>query len=95
MAHFTFFGICCDSKQKLIETCHQTLIKHYPGLQVRWVRIYGKRWAHLYGDTEGISYQSLKIRLNPFYGICIDNPELIPLSDFDGIINCLKERFDD
>jgi len=95
MAQFPIIDNRFHSKHKLIETCHQTLLKQYPGLQVRWVRIYGKRWAHLYGDMEGISHQSLKMQLNPSYGICIDNPELIPSGDLDGIINRLKERLND
>jgi hypothetical protein len=74
---------------------HVALLEQYPGLQMRWVRIYGKRWAHLYGDTEGMSCHPLKMQLNQGYGIYIDNPELIPHGNLEEIIATLKECFTD
>jgi len=88
-----YINICCDDKQSFITASHQALLEQYPGLQVRWVRIYGKRWAHLYGDSSGISCHALKMQLNQDYGIFIDNPELIPYGNLEEIIATLKEYF--
>jgi len=73
--------------------CHQRLLEQYPDLHLRWVRIHGKRWAHLYGDTGRISWQPLKLQINNDYGICIDNPQLIPESDRQKLFASLEECF--
>jgi hypothetical protein len=86
---------CCFGKQEFIEVFHRALVEQYPGLQVRWVRIYGKRWAHLYGDAGDISCHPFKMQLNQDYGICIDNLELISHQKLEEIIATLKEHFTD
>jgi hypothetical protein len=74
--------------------CQEELIRAYPDLKLRWVRIYGKRWAYLYGnfDNEG-ALAPLKIQLNHDYGLCLDNSEVIPETDLVNILKLLKERF--
>lgn len=84
---------CSQEKQDFIMKFHDALHKQYPGIQIRWMRIYGKRWAHMYGDGTVIALQPLKIQLNQDYGICIDNPELIPSENLDELIAVLKEYF--
>ena len=78
-----------------IQAHHQVLLDVYPGLQLRWVRIYGKRWDHLYGDAGSFSGQALRTELNSNLGLCLDNPELIPAADLDTIMAELKEQFND
>jgi len=78
----------------VIKECHDELIKVYPDLQVRWVRIYGKRWAHLWGSSSELcSHTPLKIKINQDYGLCIDNSELIPAADLEKVVNEIRERF--
>jgi hypothetical protein len=72
---------------------HHALLKEYPGLQMRWARIHGKRWAHLYGESAVLALQPLRIQLSQNYGIILDNPELIPKDNLDELIAVLKEYF--
>jgi len=90
-----FIYNCCQDKQAFIQELHQALLREYPALQLRWVRIFGPRWAHLYGEAAEASCQAIKIRLNKSYGVCIDNPEYIPGPSLDTLIAQLKERFND
>lgn len=78
-----------------IQDYHHTLVNAFPGLQLRWVRIYGKRWDHMYGDAGAFSGQALRIKLNTNYGLCLDNPELIPTPELETIIAMLREIFND
>jgi len=93
MEYFTFINIYCDDKHALIKACHQRLLERYPDLHLRWVRIHGKRWAHLYGDTDRISWQPLKLSINNNYGIFIDNPQIIPEADRQEIMTSLEKCF--
>ena len=80
-----------DPEQMIIAT-HQALQRLYPGLQLRWSRVYGRRrWAHIYGESEHLSLRPLRVELGPDYGLYIDNPELIPPSDLDAIIGLLRQ----
>jgi len=78
---------------KLIEGCHQVLLELYPALILRWSRIYGQRWAHIYGDLNEVSTHSLKVQLNRDYGICIYNAEVLDAGILDEIVTVLKECF--
>jgi|GEM_PF-1725180 len=84
---------CCYNKQEFIRLFHDALLAHYPGLRLRWVNIYGKRWSHLYGDYDIVAIRPLKVQLNNNYGICIDNPEIIGRRNLEEIIAILKEFF--
>lgn len=75
--------------------CHQILMERYPALKVRWSRIYGFRWSHLYGNTELSSFNPVKIRLNQNYGIFIDNAYILSPDELERIIKELKECFSD
>jgi len=93
MDKFPHINNCCYNKQEFIRLFHEALLAQYPGLQLRWVSIYGKRWSHLYGDSDIVALQPLKVQLNNDYGICIDNPEIIPHRNLEEIIAILKEFF--
>lgn len=84
-----------DDTLTFIQVYHQTLVNAFPGLQLRWVRIYGKRWDHLYGEAAAFSGPGLRTRLNANYGLCLDNPELIPNPELETIIAMLKEIFNE
>lgn len=75
--------------------CHQILMERYPELKVRWSRIYGFRWSHIYGNIEPTSFNPVKIRLNRNYGIFIDNANILTPDELEKIIKELKECFPD
>lgn len=77
--------------EQMIPSLHQCLQQNYPGLQLRWSRVYGRRrWAHIYGGSEIFSLNPLRVELGADYGLYIDNPELIPPADRDYIISLLQ-----
>jgi hypothetical protein len=78
----------------IIISCHQALQELYPGLIVRWARIYGHRWAFIHGSAStDINAVTLKVRLNDEYGLCVDNVRVIPSSQMDEIITTLRSLF--
>lgn len=83
------------SKDKIYLACHQVLMEQYPDLEIRWSKIFGFRWSHLYGNTEKVSLNPVKIRLNRDYGICIDNAYILTADELQNIIHNLKECFPD
>lgn len=79
----------------IIRSCHQALHELYPGLKVRWARIYGRRWAFIYGQAaDDISSSTLKIQLNKEYGLCIDNVRTVTPPELDAIKTTLRECLD-
>ncbi|NLX01158.1 MAG: hypothetical protein GXY40_01305 [Syntrophomonadaceae bacterium] len=78
----------------IIHSCHEALKELYPELIIRWARIYGYRWAFIYGTiTPEISTTLVKVRLSDIYGLCIDNAGVISPDELNIIINTLKEYF--
>lgn len=78
----------------IIRECQNNMALRYPDLKMRWVRIYGKRWAHLYGDSSELSACSpLKIEIEPNFGLCIDNSEIVPAEELETMLETIKERF--
>ncbi len=76
-----------------IKVCHDVLVELYPGLRLRWVHIYGKRWAYIYGNSDDLNRSSLRITLSRNYGICIDNAELVDPLELDQAVAIIKEHF--
>jgi len=82
-----------DEDLDFIKACHEVLAELYPSLHLRWVRIYGKRWAYIYGNWEYLDQGSLRIQLSQDYGICIDNAELVAPLELDQLAAIIKEHF--
>lgn len=79
---------------EFIRECQDDLVRAYPELKIRWARIYGKRWAYLYGNSSDVSCQApLKIEINQDYGLCIDNNGIISVEELDKVVATIKERF--
>lgn len=77
--------------EDIIPSIDQCLKDAYPGLQTRWSRVYGRRrWAHIYGTSERLTLNPMRVELGASYGLYIDNPELIPQDDLDNIISLLQ-----
>lgn len=80
-----------QSGEDIIPPIDHYLKQAYPGLQTRWSRVYGRRrWAHIYGTSEHFTLNPMRVELGANYGLYIDNPELIPLTDLDRIISQLR-----
>ncbi|MGS0763582.1 hypothetical protein [Syntrophomonas curvata] len=78
----------------IILSCHQALHELYPELNVRWARIYGRRWAFIHGRAaDAISFSTLKVQLSTNYGLCIDNANTITPPELDAIRTTLREYF--
>lgn len=87
---------CQDDDLHFIKVCHEVLMEMYPGLQLRWVHIYGQRWAYIYGEPNEISsHPPCKIRLSQNYGLCIDNNEMLSSSELESFTAIIKEHFHD
>lgn len=80
-------------QKELINRLHGELSLQYPGLSMRWSRIYGSRWAHFLGGSADVSFSPLKMVLNQDFGLCIENPEVIARSDLEQIVVQLKGEF--
>lgn len=81
-----------QSGSEIIPPIDRYLKKAYPGLQIRWSRVYGRRrWAYIYGAGESFGLHPLRIELGPDYGLYIDNPELIPPNDLEMLIDLLQK----
>lgn len=76
-----------------IAGCHYTISDMYPGLRLRWLKIYGKRRAHFFGEDSEITFSPLHIRLNSQLGLCIENPEKLQGPELENVISILKETF--
>lgn len=35
-----------------LQACHQAIQELYPELKVRWTKIYGRRWSHVWGRNQ-------------------------------------------
>jgi len=84
-----------DEDQDFIRACHEVLVELYPGLHLRWVRIYGKRWAYIYGNPGDIDQSPRRIQLSPDYGVCIDHAELVDHLELNQLIAIIKEHFNE
>lgn len=92
----SFIDSYYKSNGDIIVSCHQALQQLYPELMMRWARIYGYRWAFIYGTiTDNIGTSLVKLRLNGDYGLCIDNAGIIASDELNEIKNTLKEYFAD
>ncbi len=82
-----------STEEELAKTCNQIILGFYPELKVRWAKIYGRRWSYLYGNSEEISLNFKRIRLNDEYGIYIDNLEILALGELEELTAAMKECF--
>ncbi|MEN6391238.1 MAG: hypothetical protein ABFD04_12545 [Syntrophomonas sp.] len=82
-----------DQQQERILQLHQEYSHRYPGLSLRWSRIYGSRWAHFLGGGAAVSFAPYKLALNNNFGLCIENPEILDPADLDIIVSELKGEF--
>lgn len=80
-------------QQELILDLHQEYSHRFPGLVMRWSKIYGSRWAHFLGGGTIVSFSSYKLALNNDFGLCIENPEMLNPAVLDTIISELKGAF--
>lgn len=81
-------------QEELITRLHRDLSCKYPGLRMRWSRIYGSRWAHFLGGSAEVSFFPVKLALNQDFGLCIENPEVLTQADLERIVGQLKGEFD-
>ncbi|MDD3268619.1 MAG: hypothetical protein PHX14_04800 [Syntrophomonadaceae bacterium] len=72
---------------------HQELLQLYPGLLLRWAKIFGSRWAYFYGNSREVALNTVKTTLKPEYGICIDNPDMLGTIELERLVIKLKECF--
>ncbi len=82
-----------EGEHREVFAFHDYIIDRYPGLLVRWVKIYGKRWAYLHGNSTETGFNAVQFRLNRKYGLCIDNPDTIPSDELDALITMIREHF--
>ncbi|KAF1084200.1 hypothetical protein SPSYN_02604 [Sporotomaculum syntrophicum] len=82
-----------DNDLNFIKACHGVLTEIYPCLHLRWVHIYGKRWAYIYGNSGDLGQSSLRIQLSQDYGICIDNAKLVEPVELDQAMAIIKEHY--
>lgn len=80
-------------QQELILRLDQEYNRRYPGLSLRWTRIYGSRWAHFLGRASLSSNYPYKLVLNENFGLWIENPEILDPADLDTIVSELKGAF--
>ncbi|MEG3070790.1 MAG: hypothetical protein HQP61_06025 [Peptococcaceae bacterium] len=83
----------CGSGEELAKICNREILDSYPGLRLRWVRIYGHRWSYLFGNSDEICMNAKKIRLNGDYGIYIDHHEGLDEQELGVLIAALKRCF--
>lgn len=76
--------------EKAIYNCHNYMTNVYPGLKLRWSRIYGKRWAHFLGNSSDLSFCPVRVEISPGYGLSIENPEYLDEAELKKIISMLK-----
>ncbi|MGI5880204.1 MAG: hypothetical protein ACOX6L_06370 [Syntrophomonadaceae bacterium] len=75
---------------EILPACHQALQDIYPGIKVRWARIYGRRWAFQYGDSFG-DLPAVKYKINEQMGLIISNQELIPDQELPLVLDTLRK----
>lgn len=46
-----------------LQACHQAIQELYPELKVRWTKIYGRRWSHVWGTKPVCSAPAGRCRL--------------------------------
>jgi hypothetical protein len=80
-------------QEELIIRLHRDLSCKYPGLKMRWSRIYGSRWAHFLGGSAEVSFFPVKLVLNQDFGLWIENPEVLAQADLERIVGQLKGEF--
>ncbi len=85
-----------QNNRNAIISCHNTLQELYPGLKFRWARIYGRRWAYIFGGPGGdLTLGTFRIRLNERYGLCIDNPAVFSADDREILCENIREIIKD
>lgn len=84
-----------DNADRIVLVSNNILLDMYPNLQLRWSKIYGKRWSHFHGNSGEPAHNPLQLKLNKKYGLCIDNAEIIPADELDKVIKMIKECFAD
>lgn len=80
--------------EELAKAYSKAILDSYPGLKLRWAKIYGNRWSFLFGNSGEVSLNSKRIRLNDRYGIYIDNLEILNLEELEELTAALKECFE-
>lgn len=79
-------------KNEPLIACQMAMQQLYPQLKLRWLRIYGSRWAYLSGNSDDyLPLNPTRIRINNEYGLCIDNPDVITVAEIEDIKQSLKE----
>lgn len=78
-------------RNEILPSCHQALQDIYPGIQIRWARIYGRRWAFQYGDGFDSLAVTIKYKINEQMGLIINHQELIPEQELPLVINTLRK----
>lgn len=87
-------GAHCASLEDAVASCHRILKDRYPGIKLRWSRIYGPRWSHIYGDASDIfCLDTQRVQISKDIGLCIENAADLPRADFARMIDLLKHCF--
>ncbi|MGI6467828.1 MAG: hypothetical protein GXZ09_02565 [Syntrophomonadaceae bacterium] len=71
----------------------QQLGAAYPGIKLRWARIYGRRWSHLLGEVHDPTAVPMKLQINNEYGVIIEKHEILAMEDVENIVGLLKGEF--
>lgn len=84
---------CLDNDMKMLTRCTDIIAELYPDLNLRWAKIYGKRWSFISGKGNPQNFNSIKLRLNRDYGLFIDNPEILSRFECEELLQSLQECF--
>jgi len=74
-----------------LQACHQAIQELYPELKVRWTKIYGRRWSHVWGDETSMFSAGRRVQINEGWGIVVDEPCPIPEPELTQMVQVLKD----
>ncbi|HOB11958.1 MAG TPA: hypothetical protein PKO32_02270 [Syntrophomonadaceae bacterium] len=74
----------------VLQACHQAVQESYPGLGLRWTKIYGRRWSHVWGDGTSMLSAGRRVQINESWGMVLNEPCPIPEPELTQMVQVLK-----
>ncbi len=75
----------------VLQACHRAVKELYPGLELRWTKIYGRRWAHIGGDETSMLGAGRRVQINEYWGMVLNEPCPIPEPELVQIVQVLRD----
>lgn len=63
------------------------------GVQIRWARIFGRRWEFLSGNCPEISLDTVRLPINARFGLCLANTEMLDRNELDMLKDSIGQSF--